>query len=97
KPEYEQYVMAQAESLIKPDFPRTAVANALTSLMIYEQPVVYELKNIRVPTLLIIGQADRTIVGKDRVPKEIVNNFGQYPALGRKVNQEIAASNLIEL
>lgn len=97
KPEYEQYVIAQAESLIKPDFPKTVVANALTSLMIYEQPVCYEFKNIKVPALLIIGQEDRTIVGKDRVPKEIVNQYGQYPELGRKVNREINSSKLIEL
>lgn len=97
RPEYEQYVRAQAESLTKPDFPQTAIANALTSLMIYEQPVCYEFANIKVPTLLIIGQADRTIVGKDRVPKDLVNKYGQYPELGRKVKSEIPDSKLVEL
>ncbi len=70
KPEYEQYVKAQAEDLYKPDFKKTAWANALTYQMIYEQPVVYEFKNISVPTLLIIGQADRTIVGKNMLTEE---------------------------
>ena len=49
KPEYEQYVAAQAEALSKPDFEQTAWANALTYQMIYEQPVVYEFKNINLP------------------------------------------------
>lgn len=97
KPEYEQYVQAQAESLIRPDFNQTAIAGALTSLMIYEQPVAYEFANLRVPTLLVIGQEDRTIVGKNRVPKAIVDNFGQYPELGRKTNREIPGSKLVEL
>lgn len=58
KPEYEQYVQAQAESLKDTAFELTARANAVTYQMIYEQPVIYEFGNINNPTLLIIGQAD---------------------------------------
>lgn len=97
KPEYEQYVAAQAEALSKPDFPNTAFVNALTSQMIYEQPVVYEFKNIKSPTLLVIGQADRTVIGKNRLPKEEQNKHGNYPALGQKINKEIKNSKLVEL
>ena len=64
KPGYEQYVKAQYEALQIPDFKTAAWASALTYEMIYEQPVVYEFKNIKAPTLILIGQADRTIVGK---------------------------------
>lgn len=96
KPEYEQYMQAQTESLIRPDYPQTTIANALTSLMAYEQPVVYEFKNLKMPTLLIIGQADRTVLGKNRLPKEDQNKYGQYPALGRKLNAEISGSKLVE-
>lgn len=97
KPEYEPLVQAQAESLIRPDFPQAAVANALTSLMAYEQPLTYEFKNIKTPTLLIIGQADRTILGKNRLSKEDQNKYGKYPALGKNLNREISGSKLIEL
>ena len=97
KPEYEQYVQAQAENLIRKDFPQAAVANALTSLMAYEQPVVYEFKNLKMPTLLIIGQADRTVLGKNRLPKDKQNEYGQYPTLGKKINSEIPDSKLVEL
>ncbi|MDQ3323214.1 MAG: alpha/beta hydrolase [Acidobacteriota bacterium] len=96
KPEYEQYVQAQAESLIRPDFPQAAVANALTSLMAYEQPVVYEFKNIKAPTLLIIGQTDRTVLGKNRLRAESRDKYGQYPELGKRVNREISGSKLVE-
>ncbi|CAN5498748.1 alpha/beta hydrolase [soil metagenome] len=97
KPEYEAWVRAQAAALNDPRFKQIAWVNALTYQMIYEQPVCYEFKNINVPTLLIIGQADRTIVGKARVPKAIVNQHGQYPALGKHTQRQIPGSQLVEL
>lgn len=97
KPEYEQYIEAQAADLKLSNFPQIALVNALTFQMIYEQPVVYEFENIKAPTLLIIGQADRTVVGKAKVPKEIVNNYGQYPKLGRETKEKIKNSQLVEI
>lgn len=97
KPEYEQYVEAQAADLKLKNFPQVALVNALTSQMIYEQPVVYELENIQVPTLLIIGQADRTIVGKNRLSKEIADRFGQYPQLGKLAKFKNRHFQLVEL
>jgi pimeloyl-ACP methyl ester carboxylesterase len=97
KPEYEQYVEAQAADLKLKNFPQIAFVNALTYQMIYEQPVNYEFENIKVPTLLIIGQDDRTIVGKAKVPKEIISEHGQYPELGRNTKQKIKNARLVEL
>lgn len=97
KPEYEQYVQAQAEALTDTAFHSIAWANAVTYQMIYEQPVVYELDKITTPVLLIIGQSDRTVVGKDLLKDEQKNNYGQYPLLGRIANQKIANSKLVEL
>jgi pimeloyl-ACP methyl ester carboxylesterase len=97
KPEYEQFVTAQAEALSKPDFADTAFVNALTYQMIYEQPVVYEFKNIIPPTLLIIGQADRTVIGKARLSKEEQQRRGNYPMLGKQTSQAIRNSKLVEL
>lgn len=97
QPEYEQYVKAQAEPLYKPGFRKTAWANALTYEMIYEQPVVYEFKNINVPTLLVIGQADRTIVGKNLLSDVQKNEHGKYPELGRQTHDLIKNSKLVEI
>ncbi|GAB4038213.1 alpha/beta fold hydrolase [Spirosoma jeollabukense] len=97
KPEYEMWVRAQAAALSDPRFKQIAWVNALTYQMIYEQPVCYEFSRIKVPTLLIIGQADRTIVGKARVPKGIVNQHGQYPELGKRTQRQISGSQLVEL
>jgi pimeloyl-ACP methyl ester carboxylesterase len=51
--------------------------------MIYEQPVVYEFKNIKQPTLLIMGQEDRTVVGKNLLSKDVAAQHGNYPELSR--------------
>ena len=61
KPEYEVYVQDQASVLGTGEYPRDAWSSALTYEMIYEQPIVYEVGEISRPTLLIIGQADRTV------------------------------------
>jgi len=71
--------------------------SALTYLMIYEQPVCYEFSNIKSRTLLVIGQADRTVVGKARVKKELLSMVGQYPELGRRTAKQIPGSILVEL
>jgi pimeloyl-ACP methyl ester carboxylesterase len=97
KEAYEPYVDAQYAALQLPDFKSATWASALTYQMIYEQPVVYELKNIRVPTLAIIGLADRTIVGKNLLDKAAVQKHGQYPLLGRQLQQQIRGSKLVEL
>lgn len=97
KPEYEQYVEAQAMDLNRADFKDIAWANALTYQMIYEQPVVYELRNITVPTLLVIGLFDRTVVGKDQLTEEAKQVYGQYPTLGKTAAGFINNSKLVEL
>jgi len=97
KPEYEVYVQDQASVLGTGEYPRDAWSAALTYQMIYEQPVVYELGEIARPTLLIIGQADRTVVGKDRLPPGLQSVAGQYPELGRKTQAAVKGSTLVEI
>jgi len=97
KEEYEPYVKAQAEQLKDTNFAQTAMVNAITYQMIYEQPVVYSFDSLRVPTLLIIGQADRTVVGKNNLSDEQKKIYGNYPLLGRKTNAHIKGSKLVEI
>jgi pimeloyl-ACP methyl ester carboxylesterase len=97
KPEYEQYVQAQAQDLTRENFKQIAFVNALTYQMIYQQPVYYELRNISVPTLLVIGQFDRTILGKDALNEDAKEIYGQYPSLGTAAKGFIPDSKLVEL
>ncbi|MDB5200904.1 MAG: alpha/beta hydrolase [Ferruginibacter sp.] len=94
KPEYEQYVQAQAADLSRKDVDSIALVNALTYQLIYEQPVCYEFNRLKMPALLIIGAADRTVVGKDQLTEAQKKIYGQYPSLARKTQQAIKGSQL---
>ena len=97
KPEYEEYANVAVRWKASGEYPRLAMSSALTAEMIYEQPVCHEFSNIKVKTLLVIGQADRAVPGKARVKKELLPSVGQYPELGRKTAKLIPGSVLIEL
>ena len=57
----------------------------------------YEFRNIKKSSLLIIGQLDRTVVGKDRLEKAQAANHGKYPLLGKWLQRQIHNSKLAEL
>jgi pimeloyl-ACP methyl ester carboxylesterase len=95
--EYTRFVQDQAQWVGSGEWPRVAEANALTYDMIYTQPVVYELGLLRVPTLLVIGQNDRTVVGKAKVPENLRSSAGNYPDLGKRAQAAIPASKLVEI
>lgn len=97
KSEYDEWLNLTAGWTLSKDFPLIAWNNALTTDMIITQPVFYELPNIKVPTLLIIGQRDRTALGKDLVSPEIKETMGFYPDLGKQTKAKIQDSELIEL
>jgi len=94
KEEYDSLVHIQALGLSAPNFKDIARANALTYAMIYEQPVCYEFDRIRVPTLLIVGSEDRTVVGKALLPEGERDKWGNYPELGRKTAGAIPGAQL---
>jgi len=97
KPEYEEYANVAVRWKASGEYPRLVLSSALTYQMIYEQPVCYEFANIKARTLLVIGQADRTVAGKARVKKELLASVGQYPELGRRTAKLISGSTLVEL
>ncbi|PKF73298.1 alpha/beta hydrolase [Chryseobacterium sp. PMSZPI] len=97
KEEYQPWLDLIAGWTLHKDYPLVAWDAALTTDMIYNQPVCYEFKNIKTPTLLIIGTRDRTAIGKDRAPKELQSKMGQYQELGKKIQREITGSKLVEL
>ncbi|WP_347158896.1 alpha/beta fold hydrolase [Pontibacter chitinilyticus] len=98
KPSYEEWVQVPAAQLQSPDYPKVAMASALTYAMIYQQPVVYEFAKLQVPTLVVVGKADRTIVGKGYIKdKAVVQQHGQYEELGKKTAAAIPNAKLVEL
>jgi len=65
--------------------------------MIYTQPVCYELRGIAAPTLLIIGQRDRTAIGKDAATGEAVAKLGNFVELGKHAAATIPHAQLVAL
>ncbi|HSJ01719.1 MAG TPA: alpha/beta hydrolase, partial [Verrucomicrobium sp.] len=96
KPMYEQWVQLQYRWLLGGEGSRIAMVSALTTQMIYEQPVCYEVGRLKVPALLIIGQKDRTVVGKESLDKETAASMGNYPVLGKKTTEAIPGARLVE-
>ncbi|MBC7371837.1 MAG: alpha/beta hydrolase [Bdellovibrionaceae bacterium] len=97
KPEYDPLIEAASGWTKNPDFPLIAWNSALTSDMAFTQPVVYEFKNLKVRTALIIGQRDKTALGKAWATEENKKKMGLYPQLGRSANKLIPRSKLYEL
>jgi pimeloyl-ACP methyl ester carboxylesterase len=98
KPEiYERFVEARTRVALSGEYPRWAKAAALTFQMIYQQPVRHEFGLIQTPTLFVIGQHDRTYLGRGSVSPEVAATMGQYPQLGRAAARDIPGSRLVEL
>jgi pimeloyl-ACP methyl ester carboxylesterase len=96
-PAYEKWAALLAAWTLHPDYPRVAWNAALTYDMIFTQPVVYEFPNIKVPTLLIIGQRDRTALGKANASETAKKLLGNYPELGKLAAKRIPNSQLVPI
>jgi pimeloyl-ACP methyl ester carboxylesterase len=96
-PEFGEYAEVAVRQLSSGESSRLAMSSALTYEMIYEQPVCHEFSRLTARTLLVIGQSDRTVVGKARVKKELLPQVGQYPQLGRTTARLIPGARLVEI
>ncbi len=96
KPEYDELVRIASGVTGSADFPRYARVAALTGQMIYEQPVVHEFPDLKVPVVLLIGTRDRTIVGKARLNPDQQSRHGLYDQLGKQAAARIPGATLVE-
>ncbi len=96
KPEYETWARMQAGMYAGPGKQAVAWSQALTSDMVFNQPVVYELPKLTVPTTLFIGLKDRTAIGRDAAPPQVRARIGNYPALGKQAAAVIPGATLVE-
>ena len=97
KPEYDRWLNMTAGWTLNKDYHIIAKNSALTYDMIFTQPVCYEFQNLTMPVLLIIGQRDRTALGKAKAPKEVQDKLGNYPILGRETAKKIKNATLVEI
>ncbi|BDU76025.1 alpha/beta hydrolase [Mesoterricola sediminis] len=95
RPEFEAPVRMLAGLFQGPGRERVAWNSALIYDMICTQPVVYELGQLKVPTLLLIGQKDTTAIAKDAAPPAVAARLGHYPELGRRAAKTIPGAVLV--
>ncbi len=95
KPDYDKWADMLAGMYAGKEGELFAWSQALTSDMIFCQPVVYEFGNIRVPTLLMIGEKDNTAIGKNRASPEVLQRIGNYKELGPETAKAISRSILV--
>ncbi|CZT12687.1 related to hydrolase [Rhynchosporium agropyri] len=62
---------------------------AMTTDMVFTQPVIEELPNLKMPSLLIVGDKDTTAIGSKWAPANIKPLLGHYDVLGPMVAAQI--------
>lgn len=95
RPEFDQWVEMQAGMYRGKGREANAWSSALTSDMIWNQPVVYEFPLLTMPVLLLIGELDNTAIGKDRASPALRKKLGDYPKLAQTTKNALPNARLI--
>lgn len=96
EPSYEPWVQMLAGMYRGPGRDIVAWNSALLYDMIFTQPVFYELGQLTMPVLLMIGDKDTTAIGKNLAPPSVRGQLGNYPVLGKSAAARIPHSHLVE-
>ena len=96
KPGYEKWVDMLAGLNNGPGHAIVAWNSALLYDMIYTQPVFYELNDLTMPVLLMIGDKDTTAIAKNFAPPSVRPTLGNYPVLGKAATARIPHATLVE-
>lgn len=91
------FVQTRVRLAQSPEYDRWTRVMARTWLMIYREPIRYELPLLTQPTQLIIGLEDRIALGRSYASQKVAATMGNFPELGRFAAKAIPRSTLIEL
>ena len=94
--DYDRWVQMLAGMYRGPGKEVVAWNSALLYDMILTQPVVYEFPQLKVRTLLMIGDKDNTAIGKEFAPEDKRSSLGNYPQLARAAVAAIPGAKLVE-
>jgi pimeloyl-ACP methyl ester carboxylesterase len=97
KPAFQVFADVQYRWTLGPESDLIARTAARTYTMAYEQPVLYEMPLITTPTLLVVGEKDRTAIGRTRVTSEVRATLGLYPQLAKQAAQSMPDCKLVLL
>jgi pimeloyl-ACP methyl ester carboxylesterase len=77
------------------EYARWAKASALAYQMIYEQPVRYEYRLLKPPTLLMVGEKDHTVPLSAKAPQQLRERMGHFPELAQQAAKEIPNASAV--
>jgi pimeloyl-ACP methyl ester carboxylesterase len=86
---YEPLADVQIRVTLSGEYPRWAKASALAYQMIYQQPVRYEYRLLKPPTLVVVGEQDHTAPFSKYATPEIRGRMGHIAELARAAAKEI--------
>jgi pimeloyl-ACP methyl ester carboxylesterase len=92
---YEPLAEVQIRVTLSGEYPRWAKASALAYQMLYQQPVRYEYRYLRPPTLVIVGEKDHAVPLASYAPAEARARMGNFVELGRAAVKEIPHGTLV--
>jgi len=96
-PVAQHYVDILSRVLLSPEYPRWARASALIYEMMFEQPIRQEYPLLKMPVLLVIGQADRSVFFRRYASAEAIKPLGNWPLLGHQAIKELSDGKLVEI
>lgn len=96
-PEAEHNVDLFARVLHSGEYPRWAMASALTSQMIFDEPNRQDYHLLKMPVLLVIGQGDRSVFFRRYAKPQDIATLGHWPELGRQAAKDIPNAELVEI
>ena len=91
---YEPFVAWRMRVALSGEFERFARASAETYQMIYREPVRYEYRLLAPPVLIIVGEADRTVVMRQYGDPQTVAGMGDFPVLAKAACDEVPRCQL---
>jgi pimeloyl-ACP methyl ester carboxylesterase len=96
-PTAQHYVDIFSRVLLSPEYPRWAMASALTYEMMFEEPDRQEYLLLKMPVLLVIGQSDRSVFFRRYASAEAIKPLGNWPVLGREAVKDLLDGKLVEI
>ncbi len=96
-PEAEHSVDVFARVLHSGEYPRWAMASALASQMIFDEPIRQDYHLLKMPVLLIIGQGDRSVFFRRYAKPQEIATLGNWPQLGRDAAKDVRGAQLIAI
>lgn len=92
---YEPLAEVQIRVTLSGEYARWAKASALAYQLIYQQPVRYEFHLLQPPTLLVVGEKDRTVPLASYATPDARAKMGDFVELGRAAANEIPHGTLV--